>query len=255
MFPAYCQSGPIIILVLKKGKPMELFKKLKFSAFSQQLLILLLSADTLYILLHVLNRVAVLKGIWPIFARDPFNVSFDLGIGESFQYAKELWCALLFAWLVIAKKKTAFTGWSLLFFYFLLDDMLSFHETMSVVVSNWLGLAAPDILVANLRVKDLGELAFSASVGLVFLLLLGIAYLRGNPGRRRIFHGIVIYLAVFLFFGVGLDIIDRFVVDSQFIKGAFTLAEDGGEMLTLSFLVAYLYSLPMVIDSKTTPLQ
>ena len=184
---------------------MELLKKFKLPPFPKQLLILLLSADTLYIILHILNRIAVLKGIWPVFARDTFNISFDLGLGESFQYAKELWCALLFGWLVVAKKKKAYIGWSLLFFYFLLDDMLSFHENMSEVVSNWLGLSAPQLLVANLRVKDLGELGYSASVGLLFLLLLGIAYLRSNPNRKRIFHTIAIYLAVFLFFGVGLD--------------------------------------------------
>lgn len=234
---------------------MELLKKLKLSSFSQQWLVLLLSADTFYIIMHILNRVAVLKGIWPIFARDALNVSYDLGIGESFQYAKELWCALLFAWLVLAKGKKGYIGWSLLFFYFLLDDMLSFHENMSLVVSNWLGLSAPQILVANLRVKDLGELGYSASVGLVFLLLLGIAYLRSNPNRKRIFHTIVIYLAVFLFFGVGLDIIDRFVVDSQILKGMFTLAEDGGEMLALSFFVAYLYTIPQIISSQTAPAQ
>lgn len=232
---------------------MELLKKVKFPAIPKQLLILLLSADTLYIILHILNRIAVLKGIWPVFARDTFNISFDLGLGESFQYAKELWCALLFGWLVVAKKKKAYLGWSLLFFYFLLDDMLSFHENMSEVVSNWLGLSAPQLLIANLRVKDLGELGYSASVGLVFLLLLGIAYLRSNPNRKRIFHTIAVYLAVFLFFGVGLDIIDRFVVDSQFIKGAFTLAEDGGEMLALSFFVVYLYTLPQIVGAPPQP--
>ena len=232
---------------------MELLKKFKLPPFPKQLLILLLSADTLYIILHILNRIAVLKGIWPVFARDTFNISFDLGLGESFQYAKELWCALLFGWLVVAKKKKAYIGWSLLFFYFLLDDMLSFHENMSEVVPNWLGLTAPQVLGANLRVKDLGELGYSASVGLLFLLLLGIAYLRSNPNRKRIFHTIAIYLAVFLFFGVGLDIIDRFVVDSQFIKGAFTLAEDGGEMLSLSFFVVYLYTLPQIVGAPQQP--
>ena len=232
---------------------MELLKKFKLPPFPKQLLILLLSADTLYIILHILNRISVLNGILPVFDRDTFNISFDLGLGESFQYAKELWCALLFGWLVVAKKKKAYIGWSLLFFYFLLDDMLSFHENMSEVVSNWLGLSAPQLLVANLRVKDLGELGYSASVGLLFLLLLGIAYLRSNPNRKRIFHTIAIYLAVFLFFGVGLDIIDRFVVDSQFIKGAFTLAEDGGEMLSLSFFVVYLYTLPQIVGAPQQP--
>jgi len=234
---------------------MELLKKFKLPPFPKQLLILLLSADTLYIILHIINRIAVLKGIWPVFARDTFNISFDLGLGESFQYAKELWCGLLFGWLVVSKGKKAYIGWSLLFFYFLLDDMLSFHENMSVIVSNWLGLSAPQLLIANLRVKDLGELGYSATVGLVFLLLLGIAYLRSNPNRKRIFHTIVIYLAVFLFFGVGLDIIDRFVVDSQFIKGAFTLAEDGGEMLALSFIVSYLYTLPKIVSAQKAPTQ
>jgi hypothetical protein len=228
---------------------MELLKKFKLPPIPKQLLILLLSADTFYIILHIINRIALLKGIWPVFARDTFNISFDLGLGESFQYAKEFWCALLFGWLVVAKGKKGYIGWSLLFFYFLLDDMLSFHENMSVIVSNWLGVSAPQILVANLRIKDLGELGYSASVGFLFLFLIGFAYLRSNANRKQIFHTVFLLIGIFLFFGVGLDIIDRFVVDSQFIKGAFTLAEDGGEMLALSLIVAYLYTLPQIVGA------
>ena len=219
-----------------------MLQKLKFPSESRKLLILLLSADMGYIFLHILNRIDQLTGWLPEFGRDPFSISFDLGIGESAQYMKEFWIAGLFAWLVFRKRQRAFLGWAFLFFYFLLDDMLSFHENLSVGLANLTGFSAQTVLFANLRVKDLSELAVSAIIGVFLLSLIGIAYLRSKPGTKIVFHSLFVLLAILLFFGVGFDVLDRFF-DSQILKGIFGLAEDGGEMLAMSLIVWYVYVL------------
>jgi hypothetical protein len=213
--------------------------KLKIPNVERRLLWLLLIADTLFIIMHIFNRLEIFS---PVFSSDVFAVTYDRGLGEAFQYVKEFWIALLFASLVVFRHKIAYLGWSLLYTYFLLDDMFSFHENIGKQLATLAGYSPSTTLFNNLRAGDLGELAVSFVAALVTFSLIAVSYKLGDEETKKVFNDLFILLAILIFFGVALDIVDR-LFNSRMLKGALGLAEDGGEMLIMSVIFWYTYIL------------
>src|SRR3712207_1869945 len=80
-----------------------------------RLLLLLISADALFIALHLLHMSAGVPS-------DPnFSITKERGFGEIFQYVKEYWIVVIFAWLFLRNFEFLYLAWSLLFGYILLD--------------------------------------------------------------------------------------------------------------------------------------
>ena len=204
------------------------------------ILLALFSADLLFIVLHILHTIP--SEVFP-YLRDPvFALTRDLGLAESFGYVKEFWIVLIFFLLVIRFRKSAFLSWGILFIYLFFDDMFSIHEVfgakLSTLFSEW-----PVIQnFENLRAADIGELVVTGLFGLFFLTIIAIAYFRAKPEVRVNFHVLFLFFGVLIFFGVGLDILDRFF-NGRIVIEAFKLAEDGGETLAMSLICWYAYSL------------
>lgn len=209
---------------------------------SNQLLILLLLADLFFIFFHILHKAPYIDDWFPVFDDNSFSITRDLGMAEGFQYVKEYWVVLLLGFLAWRRGKKELIGWSLLFSYLLLDDMFTLHERLGDFIARLIGNRLDFLLFANLELDDIGEVIGVFAIGLLFTLILVPTYLRLQPDARPVYRTLTWLLAALLFFGLGLDLLDRFV-DSYAIQEMFKLAEDGGEMLMMSVICWYTYTL------------
>lgn len=210
---------------------------------SNQILILFLLTDGFFIFLHIMHKLPLVTTVIPLLEESAFSISADLGLAEAFQYIKEFWIVFLLIGFSIKNKKTAYLGWILLFFFLVFDDMFAIHEGLGGLIGAKLNIPALLSSRDNLRVKDFGELIVSGTFGAFFLSLIIIAYMRGSVGTRAIFLKMFMLLMVLVFFGVGVDFLDRFA-NSRVLQEGIKLIEDGGEMATMSFFCWYVISLP-----------
>lgn len=215
--------------------------KLKHLKFSQWLALLLL-ADLFFIFFHILHKAPFIDDLLPLFDDDAFSIARDLGMAEGFQYVKEFWIVLLLGFLALRQHKKELIGWSLLYAYLLFDDMFALHEKLGDVIAGLIGNRLDTLLVANLEVDDIGEVIGILGLGFLFAMILVPAFLRLQPNARPVFRALTLLLAALLFFGLGLDLLDRFF-DSYAIQEIFKLVEDGGEMLVMSVTCWYAYTL------------
>ena len=222
----------------------------------KHLLALLLVTDLFLILLHILRNLPGIDLI-PAIEKPPFSISADLGLGEAFQYVKELWIALLLGALVFRYGKKAYVGWSVLFGYLLLDDMLGFHEGFGALGEKYFHMPAALQMFPRLRIGDLFELGSSAIIGSIVLILLFVFYKRSAPDVRMTQNVIFVLFALLIGFGVALDFFDRFF-SSRMIAELLKLIEDSGEMLVMSLICWYSfvlferYSTPESASTPTT---
>lgn len=192
-------------------------------------LALLVAGDLLFIALHVVN----LK-----FRMDKLlNIGLDRGYAEFYQYVKFFWICIM---LIYASYKWAskhYIAWVLLFTYLLLDDALRIHEIFGSHIATNLSLTP----IFNLRLQDYGELAVSAISGSVLIIPLLWAYKKGSRTFRRISHDLALFIALLFFFGVVADMAHTAIRHWRRVGYLFGIIEDGGEMLTVSLILWYVF--------------
>jgi hypothetical protein len=200
---------------------------------ANRLLFTLLLIDVILILVHV-AVIVFFHAKWTQAQQDPFMIDVDLSYPEYFQYLKYILIALISILLINARKRNFYIAWALLFIYLLLDDSMQFHEHVGQWVTSQLNIEP----MFGLRGQDLGELIYDLLMGMVLLLPMVLCYKRGSVTFRRTNIDIGMLLIVFLFFGVGVDMLS-IMFDSGNVGYLLTILEDGGEMLALSFLTWY----------------
>lgn len=195
------------------------------------LLLLLVAADLAFIFLHVLYvETSLLRG-------RPFSLEADNGLPEAFQYVKQFWVALCMGAMFRRVRQVVYIGWALVFTFLLLDDAFQFHEH----IGQWLGQQYELPVAFGLRPDDIGELLFAALVGGITTLLIGFGLWRGDADARIISRDIIIMVIVLAGLGVGVDILHVITYFKAPLLAQFLLIfEDGGEMLVVSAIVAYL---------------
>ncbi|MGZ8213585.1 MAG: hypothetical protein ACXWTP_03695 [Methylosarcina sp.] len=186
-------------------------------------LLLLISADFAFIALNVITHTL------PENLRNPlFIIEKDRTYPELYQYIKYFWVILLLIYLSVKYRVFQYLAWVLLFIYFLCDDSLRIHEQAGHQLSKNFNFAP----LFGLGVNEVGELMISGIIGLILFPFLIWAYWSGSPEFRKVSHDIALLVAMFVFFGV--------VVDMAHISGNI---EDGGEMLTMSLILWYVFLL------------
>lgn len=220
-------------------------EKLKFPKEYTSVLAVFLLTDLFFILLHITHKVARWFDLFTTIRKDAFNLYYDLTLAESFQYVKEYWIFILIIWMMFRHKNFFFAGWALMFVYLLFDDMLGFHEGLGTFILKALNIPPFEVLYGELRYQDFGELAVSVGFGLIFLVLIALAYIKGGREVRHIFHYLIAFFLVIVFFGVFNDLVNR-VFDEDTNKIAYEitrLIEDGGEMIGMSLMCWYVFTL------------
>ena len=116
--------------------------KLNLATFNERgataLLLLLISADLAFIVLHVVNQAL------PEHLQNPLlRIDKDQTYPELYQYVKYLWIVLLLMYLAVKQRAVQYWAWILLFAYFLSDDSLRIHEQVGRHISHSFNFTPP----------------------------------------------------------------------------------------------------------------
>ena len=192
-------------------------------------LVLLLSADLVFILIQIPYRMGVMSNPY-------FSIETDMGYAEIYQYVKEFWIILLLLGIAVQRPRAIYFAWMCLFIYVLCDDALSVHEN----VGRWIGTQLDLQPMFGLRPRDFGELIVSVVAGGVLFSSIGVAYFFSDLHGKIMSRYLMGLFALLVLFGVGVDMIHQMV---SFGKDAWGVIEDGGEMCIISLMVWYLFNL------------
>ena len=167
------------------------------------------------------------------------SLEMDLGYPEIYQYIKEFWIFSLFIILIIKSKNGAYSVWSFLFLFFLLDDAISLHENFGYFFAESFNVQS----AFGLRPNDIGEMLYFVSIGTIVLLLLILFYKFSNDRFR--YHSINIFslLLILVFFGFIVDMLHIILNINYRVNQFIGTIEDGGEMVVMSLILGYVYLL------------
>lgn len=168
---------------------------------------------------------------------DPiFSIETDLGYAEVYQYIKEYWIVILISIVAIKRKQIVYFSWSLFFTYLLFDDSLRIHEKFGHYVADALELQP----MFQLRAQDMGELIVSLLSSLLLFSIIGASYYFSDAVAKQVSKHLFILIMLLAFFGVFVDMLHAAITWNKVIWG---LVEDGGEMIIMSIIVWYVFSL------------
>jgi hypothetical protein len=193
---------------MKKAKAGQNFQDFNVRSTSL-LLLLLLSADMAFFAIHLT------KSFTQLIQDNRFSIEADQSFAEIYQYLKWFWVSTEFALLSIMKRSLSYISWAFVFVYLLCDDALSLHENIGTLIAKHLTFSPP----LGLRLQDFGELAVTITAGIILLLL------------------------ALTFFGVFVDMAHIAIHLGSKVNIILGFIEDGGEMLTASAMVGYVFSL------------
>lgn len=169
-----------------------------------------------------------------------YSLTADRGYAEVYGYIKFFWIIIGLLWLALQEYQSIFIVAALLFLYFLIDDAMKVHETVGDDIAEWLDFSA----TLGLRAKDFGEVIVSASIGLFFILTGFLSYRYSNYFARRIGLYLLIGIFALAFFGIIIDLVHQMVSPEYFWTNTFlVILEDGGELIVVSVICWFVYSL------------
>lgn len=191
-------------------------------------LILCLLTDFGFGLLHILRAVG-------FFSADGFFVNAERGYAEIFQYVKEVWSGMILLFVTYKRKSLLAAVWSLLFFYFFIDDSTQFHEKTDNTFGDYITLTDWGIL----PYQDVWQVVTGVVVALISLSIIYFVYRRSNDILLKtksiyLLFGVLVLGA----FGVGIDVIHALFRGNYLLDTIFALAEDLGEMIGVSIIIS-----------------
>lgn len=166
-------------------------------------------------------------------SKSRFNLAEDWSLAEMVGYLKELAAAAVCVWLYVKHRQLILLAWAGILAFLALDDSLQGHEKVGGRIARGFDLESFSFLgVDGIRGQDLGELIAAGAFLVPMLVALVAGYRRAEPRWRRFSLGLAGLLALLAFCGV---VVDFFVnaLDSE----SLNIVEDGGEMVTLSYIV------------------
>jgi hypothetical protein len=194
------------------------------------LLVLLLSADLVFIVAHV---------IIGVFDPNPAlcNISGICAYMNVYHLIKMFWIILLLLYILKLTGYFGYLSWALMFTCFFIDDALWLHQKIG------------DRIAASLFTEyglpaRFFELAILAIAGLVLLAFVIWFYIRGPETFRKISVDLFIFLAALIFFGIIVDIAGA-VGLGQGVINALGFVEDGGELVVYSLITWYVFLLSL----------
>lgn len=193
------------------------------------LLCLFLAADAALIALHLSLKFVGYPSGWT------FDLGAERGYGELIQYLKAIWIALLLLTLLQRLRAPVFLAWAALFAYIAADDWFGLHER----AGEWAGARWPE---RGDWVWHAGELGFLVGVVVMFLVV-AVPLHRRERGRSREVSRRLFWLAAALgAVGVGVDAVHHLLFDAPWADVPFTVLEDGGELVLMSVIVAFVFA-------------
>jgi hypothetical protein len=184
---------------------------------------LLVTIDLLLILMHV--NVALspdeVQGAWSDF----FRIDRDLSLSEWFETAMMSAAIMMIVADARRLRRPCYLLLAVLLTAMLLDNVVGGHEK----VGAWL---APEK-------RAVGEFALVAATTMVFAALACLAHRWARANERSGLGAMLIVLAVFALFAVAVDFMHELALAlGPAIYAALAVVEEGGELLSLSVLLA-----------------
>jgi hypothetical protein len=207
---------------------------MKFNLEKQNLLVLLIAGDFIFVILHLVHTYTILL------PDNLFSLILDRGYAEFYQYMKEFWILLLLLLLGIRRRSILFFILSLLFLYFLIDDAFEVHERVGAFLAFNLNFEPR----FGLRDVDFGELAVFLFFGLQFFFLVLAAFIHSDSKSKVVLKRLLIMLAGLAFFGVIIDMV-QITVAHPIAYSILGMVDDGGELFVMSVITAYVYRLSL----------
>lgn len=201
-----------------------------FSEYSLTFLFVLIGIDAIFMGLHALNSLG--------YTNNPnFSITLNWGYAEIFMYLKAAFITGILLWLGSKHKYPQLLCWAFVFLYVLLDDSLEIHE--------YLGYHAGEQL-ENAGVaggKTLGELLVFAVLGLIVFIPLFYFFFRSQHRSLKIMtQDLFMLFVIMLFFGIGVDVLHDMAEVGTMINGVLGLVEDAGEMMVMSMMAWYVWT-------------
>lgn len=210
--------------------------KIDFYDDSHKLLVFMLSAQGLFIVIYLIFAFADSGEHMTWFV----NINKDNNLSESFQYVQEIWIITLLILLIIKTKNYFLIYWPITFVMFLAEDAFGLHERKSFKVAGFFNL---DNITRNTELLDIaGQIIVLVVGAMVFFGLLVVIYRFGNKEFRRVSKSLFIFLAIIAFFAIVVDAVHQYVTN-EILMPILAVIEEGGEMVTTSFIVWYLFGL------------
>ncbi|MBW4443498.1 MAG: hypothetical protein KME10_20140 [Plectolyngbya sp. WJT66-NPBG17] len=208
---------------------------------SSEILLLLLLTDIFMVAIHIVAHFSIGGGSY-------WSMASERGLGESFQYIKELWLVFSFAVLVRLRSNKSYLSLSLLFCYLLADDLFAIHENVGNAIATMLNFQP----MFQLNPIDFGELLVSAIAGIFFIVAVGCSYWFGGKTFQHICKRVLVLVGGLAFCGVVLDALHIIVGGIDGLSLPLEILEDGGEMVFMSGLCWYGISLLRSRDDTRT---
>ena len=201
-----------------------------------RLLISLLMIDLAFITAHILKFSTNLVSSYL------FSIEQNKGYAEIYQEIKEIWIVALLCYLLVRRREAIYAIWMSFFGFLLLNGVLTFHERIAGSLSTHL---MPFAWPIAYKVK-LGELALFAVIGVVLWVSLKLIYPKSGAHEQAVSRKLLYLLIWLMFFALGVDLLHigiRKIFDMQIVYDVMGGIEEGGEMIVMSFIYAYLFSL------------
>ncbi len=193
-----------------------------------------------YVLVYLLKSLGLLAA-----APDLLRIETQWGLGSVLMYLK--WLAIIgllsLSWRQL--REPLLLSLALIFLFFLIDDSLGIHEWIGTELMRQLGLEG----AWGLRGNDFGKLTFWALAGGACLVVFLVGYVLSNQRTRRLGQLFLLGIAGLVLVGIGIDLVGVLAkqLDAGFVGRAVRFglrtAEDGGEMILGSLLLALAYAI------------
>lgn len=211
--------------------------------FHRGFLIGFLAADVVFLVIHAAFGVLTLKGVvdvWPDF----FNVDRDWGGGEILSYVKWVMSIGALVGCFMISRKPIFLGLGGLFLVCLIDDSIGLHERGTL----WLIDDLTIYRYFGTHQAIVGELISWALLGIPAVASLGAGWWMSNSRDRRLVLPALMFFAGVVVCAVGMDVVHSSLPDRSLAAGLAGMLEEGGEMIFLSLLLAFVWGLLRRVD-------
>jgi hypothetical protein len=195
-------------------------------------LLLLISADTAFVIVHLIH-------ISGVTGNDLYSLKRDLGYPEIFQYLKAYWIVIMLAALWWRTREYVYAAWTLLYAYLLCDDAFQIHERSGGAIARYRGYEDAFRLTA----QDFGELTVFGLFGLFSLVLISITYLHSTRDAKNASQDLILLFGLIAFFGLVVDVVHSLAAEDGYLEAVLGVVEDGGEMFAMSVICWYVMNL------------
>jgi len=211
---------------------MNFYSKNNFKQYDFFLLTILV-IDIIFILLTLIDG-------FPGTNLENFAVQSDNTFAEKFQYLKFIGISIISFLLAINSRTPNFLFFMVIPIYLYWDDSSQVHERFGTKIASFIHEGNPsDTLITNFAYKHIGEILYMSFISFILLIFFLISYQLSKASERYFLKKILKLFIIFGFFSIFVDSINPLF--DGFIYKVLVVIEDGGEMISISYLTAFCF--------------